>query len=43
MSSSGKVIVVGAGIVGLATAWHLQEHGFEVSVLDRDGVAAGSS
>lgn len=43
MSSSGKVIVVGAGIVGLATAWHLQEHGFEVSVFDRDGVAAGSS
>ena len=43
MSSSGKVIVVGAGMVGLATAWHLQEHGFEVSVLDRDGVAAGSS
>ena len=36
-------IVVGAGMVGLATAWHLQEHGVEVTVLDRDGVAAGSS
>ncbi|ANE05133.1 D-amino acid dehydrogenase [Corynebacterium crudilactis] len=43
MSSSGKVIVVGAGMVGLSTAWHLQERGFEVTVLDRDGVAAGSS
>lgn len=40
MSSS---IVIGAGMVGLATAWHLQEHGVEVTVLDRAGVAAGSS
>ncbi|MGM7699087.1 NAD(P)/FAD-dependent oxidoreductase [Microbacterium sp. A84] len=36
-------IVIGAGMVGLATAWHLQEHGVEVTVLDRTGVAAGSS
>jgi len=37
------VAVVGAGMVGLATAWFLQEHGVEVTVLDRQGVAAGSS
>lgn len=37
------VAVVGAGIVGLSTAWFLQEHGVRVSVLDRSGVAAGSS
>lgn len=36
-------IVIGAGMVGLATAWHLQQHGVEVTVLDRSGVAAGSS
>lgn len=36
-------VVVGAGMVGLATAWHLQERGVAVTVLDRDGVAAGSS
>lgn len=36
-------IVIGAGMVGLATAWHLQEKGVEVTVLDREGVAAGSS
>ena len=36
-------IVIGAGMVGLATAWHLQERGVEVTVIDRDGVAAGSS
>ncbi|WP_167046094.1 FAD-binding oxidoreductase [Salinibacterium sp. ZJ454] len=38
-----RSIVVGAGMVGLATAWHLQEHGVEVTVIDRTGVAAGSS
>ncbi|HRW19957.1 MAG TPA: FAD-dependent oxidoreductase [Dermatophilaceae bacterium] len=37
------VAVVGAGMVGLATAWYLQEHGAEVTVIDRTGVAAGSS
>ncbi|ALC07059.1 hypothetical protein CDES_13655 [Corynebacterium deserti GIMN1.010] len=40
---SKNVIVVGAGMVGLSTAWYLQERGFEVTVLDRTGVAAGSS
>jgi D-amino-acid dehydrogenase len=38
-----RVAVVGAGMVGLSTAWFLQEHGVEVVVLDRQGVAAGSS
>ncbi len=38
-----KVAVIGAGMVGLSTAWFLQEQGVEVEVLDRDGVAAGSS
>jgi len=38
-----KAIVIGAGFVGLSTAWHLQKHGVEVTVVDRTGVAAGSS
>ncbi|WP_287932770.1 FAD-dependent oxidoreductase [Arthrobacter sp.] len=39
----GHVVVVGAGIVGLSTAWYLQEHGISVTVVDRGGVASGSS
>ncbi|MEP6855591.1 MAG: FAD-dependent oxidoreductase, partial [Pedococcus sp.] len=38
-----RVAVVGAGMVGLSTAWFLQEQGVEVTVLDREGVAAGAS
>lgn len=43
MSGTRRVAVVGAGMVGLATAWHLQSHGVEVTVLDREGVGAGAS
>ncbi|WP_322753947.1 NAD(P)/FAD-dependent oxidoreductase [Frankia sp. Cas3] len=39
----GRVAVVGAGMVGLATAWFLQERGVEVTVIERVRVAAGSS
>ena len=41
--SPHRVAVVGAGMVGLSTAWFLQERGVEVTVIDREGVAAGSS
>ncbi len=37
------MVVVGAGVVGLSTAWFLQERGVEVTVVDRDGVAADAS
>ena len=43
IGSPRSAVVVGAGIVGLSTAWFLQEHGIEVTVVDRTGVAAGSS
>ncbi len=38
-----RVVVAGAGIVGLSCAWHLQRHGAEVTVLDRSAVGAGAS
>lgn len=38
-----RIVVVGAGIVGLSTAWHLQRGGAEVTVVERRDVAAGSS
>ena len=38
-----EAVVIGAGIAGLSTAWHLQEHGYQVIIIDRTGVAAGSS
>ena len=35
-----KVIVLGAGIIGISTAWHLLERGHEVTVVDRQSDAA---
>jgi methylglutamate dehydrogenase subunit A len=36
-------LVIGAGVHGLSTAWHLAEQGEEVVVVDKDSVAAGAS
>ena len=35
-----KTIVLGAGIIGISTAWHLLERGHEVTVVDRQPNAA---
>jgi D-amino-acid dehydrogenase len=35
--------VLGAGIVGLATAWQLSRRGFQVSVVDRAVPGSGAS
>ncbi|MGK5111379.1 MULTISPECIES: NAD(P)/FAD-dependent oxidoreductase [unclassified Geodermatophilus] len=38
-----QVAVVGGGMVGLATAWFLQDAGVRVTVYERDSVGAGAS
>jgi D-amino-acid dehydrogenase len=35
-----KVVVLGAGILGVSTAWHLMQRGHEVAVVDRQPDAA---
>ncbi len=35
-----KIIVLGAGIIGISTAWHLLERGHEVTIVDRQPDAA---
>src|SRR4051794_32281564 len=37
------VVIIGAGIGGLATAWHLLGHGIRAVVVERRAVAAGAS
>jgi glycine/D-amino acid oxidase-like deaminating enzyme len=37
------VLVIGAGVHGLSTAWHLARRGEQVLVVDKAGVAAGAS
>lgn len=38
-----QALVIGAGIVGICAALALQEKGFAVSIIDRDGAAEGAS
>jgi glycine/D-amino acid oxidase-like deaminating enzyme len=40
---SARHLVIGAGVHGLSTAWHLAEAGEEVLVVDKRDVAAGAS
>lgn len=38
-----RVVVIGAGMVGLSCAWSLQDHDVEVEVLDKGAVGEGAS
>jgi len=43
LPSSVPTLVIGAGVHGLSTAWHLAQKGERVLVLDKTGVGAGAS
>ncbi len=40
---SMKVLVLGAGIIGVSTAWHLLQNGHEVTLVDRQEEAASET
>ncbi|RJF88083.1 FAD-dependent oxidoreductase [Oleomonas cavernae] len=43
LPSSAKVVVVGGGIVGCSTAYHLAKRGIEVLLIERHQLTAGST
>ena len=43
LPSSVQVLVIGAGVHGLSTAWHSAKRGRDVLVVDKTSVAAGAS
>jgi glycine/D-amino acid oxidase-like deaminating enzyme len=43
LPSSIPVLIVGAGVHGLSTAWHLARQGAKAVVVDKTGVGAGAS
>ena len=43
MEDRPRVLVIGAGIVGLCTAWYLARGGAEVTIVDRAGPGEGTS
>src|SRR5881227_1701066 len=42
-NGGGAVVVVGAGIVGVCTAWHLLRRGADVTLIDSDEPGLGCS
>ncbi|MEM9990066.1 MAG: FAD-dependent oxidoreductase, partial [Pseudomonadota bacterium] len=43
LSSVPSVAIIGAGIGGVATAWHCQRYGMDVTLFDAEAPAAGAS
>ena len=43
MNPLGNVLIVGGGVIGLCSAYYLRRQGFEVTLLERKQIGAGSS
>ena len=43
LPAASRVIIVGGGIIGCSTAYHLAQLGLEVLLLERDQLTAGST
>jgi sarcosine oxidase subunit beta len=43
MTQTSDVIIVGAGVIGCAAAYHLTRRGFAVTILEKDTVGAGGT
>ena len=43
LPTSVPILVIGAGVHGLSTAWHLAHAGEEPLLLDKTGIGAGAS
>ena len=41
--ASGRVIVVGGGVIGLSTAYYLAKSGADVLLLERNEIGSGAS
>lgn len=43
MTSTGRIVVIGAGVVGCSIAWSLAQRGHDVTVVDKGGGAGAGS
>lgn len=43
MSIRPNVIVIGGGVIGCWTTWHLLQHGCDVTLVERDRIGSGAS
>jgi len=43
MSSCHRIHIIGGGVIGLTSAWYLSEAGYDVTVIDRGDMTAGTS